>query len=380
MLTTSQSYTTYQGNGAASVFPFNFLVPSASQLVVSITNNNVSPAVTTILQASQYGVTGIGNTSGGAVTYPTSGAPLAPGWSITIQRVVPYQQNTSLTNQGAFYPQVVETCLDVLTMQTQQLAAAVAGKTPFILPAGINWTGVWSPTQYYNQGDGTTYNSQVFVALAANLGFTPASNPGYWVAVAAGPTGPAGATGATGPQGPQGPPGGVNWRGTWSGTTSYNQGDGVVYSGTLYVAVTTTLNEVPPNTSYWEVLAGATGPQGPTGATGATGATGPTGPAGPTGPQGPGSFQGIQTTFPPGNGTSYQNGSSSAPLAVHAFATGSGDVNLLAYIGTTDPPVIEVGEMVGTNYAALTFIVPPLCYWRVIGAGTGLSMFVTLVQ
>ncbi len=133
MLTTNQSYVKYLGNGATTSFPFSFIVQNASQLVVSITNNNVSPAVTTVLGTSQYSVTGIGSGNefaggsgpGGTVIYPTLGSPLPTGWSITIQRVVPYTQGTSLTNQGAFYPQVVEAALDYLTMQTQQLQAAV---------------------------------------------------------------------------------------------------------------------------------------------------------------------------------------------------------------------------------------------------------------
>ena len=138
MLTTSQSYVTYQGNGATTQFPFNFIVPNATQLVVSITNNNVSPAITTFLSSSQYSATGIGSGNefaggggvGGTVTYPTSGTPLSMGWTITIQRVVLYTQPTSLTNQGAFYPQVVEAALDLLTMMAQQLAAQTAGSVP----------------------------------------------------------------------------------------------------------------------------------------------------------------------------------------------------------------------------------------------------------
>jgi len=144
MLTTNQSYVTYLGNGATTAFPFSFIVQNASQLVVSITNNNVSPAVTTVLAASQYSVTGIGSGNefaggsgpGGTVTYPVSGNPLPSGWSITIQRVVPYTQGTSLTNQGGFYPQVVEAALDYLTMQTQQLVAAATGMVSFVGPTG----------------------------------------------------------------------------------------------------------------------------------------------------------------------------------------------------------------------------------------------------
>ncbi|MDR3555918.1 MAG: hypothetical protein P4L55_14265 [Syntrophobacteraceae bacterium] len=144
MLTTSQSYVTYQGNGATAQFPYSFPVARAAYLQVSITDNNVSPPATAVLSSSQYSVTGIGNgipgaanpTPGGVVTYPLSGSVLPAGWTITIQRVVPYQQNTSLENQGGFYPQVVEAALDNLTMQTQQLATQVnetSSLAPYII-------------------------------------------------------------------------------------------------------------------------------------------------------------------------------------------------------------------------------------------------------
>ncbi|MGA2401440.1 MAG: hypothetical protein ABSG91_07010 [Syntrophobacteraceae bacterium] len=132
MLTSTQSYVTYLGNGLTTVFPYSFPVQQAGQMVVSITNSTVSPPVTTVLSTSQYSVSGIGGASGGNVTYPVSGSPLPAGWSITIQRIVPYQQNTSLANQGAFYPAVVEAALDNLTMQVQQIAAAI-----FLLAGGI---------------------------------------------------------------------------------------------------------------------------------------------------------------------------------------------------------------------------------------------------
>ncbi len=145
MLTTTQSYVTYQGNGSTTAFPYNFYVPSLSDMVVTITNNNVSPAVTTVLSTSQYQVSGIGSGNefaggagpGGIVTYPASGNPLPSGWSITIQRIVPYVQSASLTNQGAFYPQVVEGALDYLTMQVQQIAAAATGLQFMAGPQGL---------------------------------------------------------------------------------------------------------------------------------------------------------------------------------------------------------------------------------------------------
>ncbi|MGC9196337.1 MAG: hypothetical protein ACP5IL_12920 [Syntrophobacteraceae bacterium] len=133
MLTTTQSYVTYAGNGATTSFPYPFPVAEAASLQVFITNGNVSPPVSTALSPSQYSVTGIGNgvpgasnpTPGGVVTYSANGTPLATGWTITIQRLVPYLQDTTLQNQGGFYPQVVEAALDDVVMQTQQLSGQI---------------------------------------------------------------------------------------------------------------------------------------------------------------------------------------------------------------------------------------------------------------
>jgi hypothetical protein len=130
MLTSTQSYVVYQGNGATTVFPFNFYVPAAGDLVVTITNT--ATGVSTVLASTQYAVTGIGNATGGSVTYGT-GNPLAAGNTIAIQRIVPLQQNTSLSNQGALYPAVVEAALDYLTMAVQQLSAGLTSTTP-VLP------------------------------------------------------------------------------------------------------------------------------------------------------------------------------------------------------------------------------------------------------
>ncbi|MDR3569618.1 MAG: hypothetical protein P4L43_16455 [Syntrophobacteraceae bacterium] len=120
MLTTTQNYAIYQGNGSNKQFPFNFLIPPGA-LWVAITNNTVNPPATTWLSQSQYSVVGLGSSSGGTVTYPLSGNSLPGGWAITILRSVPYVQDTQLANQGGLWPGVVEDALDYLTMLTQQL-------------------------------------------------------------------------------------------------------------------------------------------------------------------------------------------------------------------------------------------------------------------
>ena len=58
--------------------------------------------------------------------------------------------------------------------------------------------------------------------------------------------------------------------GTWSAYVTYSVLDIVQYGGSSYIAILGSTNQVPPNATYWQVLAA----QGP---------TGPTGPAGPSG-------------------------------------------------------------------------------------------------
>jgi Collagen triple helix repeat (20 copies) len=135
----------------------------------------------------------------------------------------------------------------------------------------------------------------------------------------AGPQGPAGAVGATGPQGPagligptgaQGPQGpvGINNRGAWNSSNSYNANDAVTDQGAFWLALQTISANTPNSepfaaNSSWQLLAaaGASGTQGPAGPVGATGATGAPGPAGSAGPQGiPGIPGVIGPVGPPG--------------------------------------------------------------------------------
>ena len=128
-VSTSSSSVTYQGNGATTVFPYAFLIPVASDVVVSLTDTTQTPNVVQTLTTAQYSITGLGSSGGGNVTLaadPLTGLPLANGHAITIARSVPITQPTSLTNQGALWPSVVEGAIDNVVMQCQQLAAALA--------------------------------------------------------------------------------------------------------------------------------------------------------------------------------------------------------------------------------------------------------------
>lgn len=106
------------GNDATTVFTYTFYLDDADHLVVIHTS---VADVQTTLTPSQYALTGVGDPDGGTVTYPLSGSPIETNTTLTMMRVVPYEQPVDLVNQSGFYPEVVEGALDNLEMQIQQL-------------------------------------------------------------------------------------------------------------------------------------------------------------------------------------------------------------------------------------------------------------------
>ena len=127
-LTTTTRKVIHDGNASATVFPYSFPILEASHLSVIYTD---ADDVETTLSASQYSVTGIGGRTGGNVTYPLTGSPIATGTKLTIVRTVPYTQTTVLSNQGGYYPEVVERRFDEIYMAIQQLAEIVGRTSTF---------------------------------------------------------------------------------------------------------------------------------------------------------------------------------------------------------------------------------------------------------
>lgn len=111
-----------QGNGAATNWPFTFIIPDAASLVVLYTDAN---GLITTIPSGQYSVAGLNDPNGGSVTYPLAGAPIAVGTSLTVLRTVAYNQQRSIRNQSGFFPDVYEAALDYLTMEVQQLAELI---------------------------------------------------------------------------------------------------------------------------------------------------------------------------------------------------------------------------------------------------------------
>lgn len=112
----------FSGNGSVTSFPFDFKIFAASDLAVYLTD----PAGKEVpLNGSDYTVQMNANQEsapGGTVKKAT---PLATGHLLTITSKLPYLQPVRLTNQGGFYPDVINTALDRLTIFSQQLAEQV---------------------------------------------------------------------------------------------------------------------------------------------------------------------------------------------------------------------------------------------------------------
>lgn len=106
------------GDASATTFPYTFLIPEAADLYLYFTDTD---GTTTLIASTLYSVTGLGEETGGIVTYPLVGSPIAVDTILEILRTVPYTQEVDLVNQDGFYPQVVEDALDNLEMQMQQL-------------------------------------------------------------------------------------------------------------------------------------------------------------------------------------------------------------------------------------------------------------------
>lgn len=149
-LTTTSSKQTYTGDGSTVTFPIPFKFFQNSDLVVTITD--LSGNVTTKTLTTDYSVTGAGNASGGTLTMVV--APTL-NYTLTIKRVVPLTQATSIRNQGAFFANIHEDEFDRLVMADQQLQQQITdnfavvlagpvqsfnGRTGIVLPASGDYT------------------------------------------------------------------------------------------------------------------------------------------------------------------------------------------------------------------------------------------------
>lgn len=110
-----------EGNGVTTTYSYSFPIPGSSatdqtnaELILLGTDSSI-----TTLADNLWSLTGVGTGVGGTFIY-NPGTPLTTGAFLTLNRIVPYEQTTTLSAQGAYSPTVVEAALDNIVFQTEQ--------------------------------------------------------------------------------------------------------------------------------------------------------------------------------------------------------------------------------------------------------------------
>jgi hypothetical protein len=99
--------------------------------------------------------------------------------------------------------------------------------------SGTEYRGAWDTTEEYEIGQIVSYGGKVYIAVqSVNLNQNPVTATAYWSVFVDG----------------------IQYEGTYSGSTAYQKGDVVKYGGAVYIAKTNTTNNLPSNTSFWDLL------------------------------------------------------------------------------------------------------------------------------
>jgi len=108
----------YNGNGSQAVFAYTFKI---------FADTDIKVYVGTALQSlnTHYTLSGVGDTSGGNVTFTSGNLPASGTANVTILRNLALIQSVDLINYGKFDANVIETAYDKATMVDQQLQEQV---------------------------------------------------------------------------------------------------------------------------------------------------------------------------------------------------------------------------------------------------------------
>lgn len=118
----------YTGDGSTATYAYGFKIFSDSDLKVQVENISTG-ALTTLTKTTDYTVTGVGETTGGNVVLVDASQAwldgsgyLTSSYKLLIRRKPSLKQETSIRNQGDFYPSAHEDQFDKLVMidQSQQ--------------------------------------------------------------------------------------------------------------------------------------------------------------------------------------------------------------------------------------------------------------------
>ena len=114
-VSTQVSRNEYTGNGITTQYDFTFRILDKSHLLVQTLD--ASENIVTLTIGSDYTVTGVNRYDGGKVVLTSA---LPAGYKISLERSTPVTQETSIRNQGGFFPEIHEDAFDKLTMLVQQ--------------------------------------------------------------------------------------------------------------------------------------------------------------------------------------------------------------------------------------------------------------------
>ena len=178
----------FTGNGVTTAFPFSFKVFAATDATVTVANTQGNESVLAL--GADYAVALNADQDAAPGGTVTLAAPLASGHRLVVSSAVPNLQPTDITNNGGFYPRVIEDALDRHVAQVQQIdekvgrALKVAVTSPLgdqALPspvAGmlIGWNESNDGLTNYAPIGGTLLGQQLAAADGSSLvGFRQAS-------------------------------------------------------------------------------------------------------------------------------------------------------------------------------------------------------------
>lgn len=190
----------FVGNSVTTVFAFTFKVFAASDLVVERVANATGIETTLVLNTDYtVSLNADQDTSpGGSITLS---AALATGYTLAISSLIPRTQEVAIPNAGGFYPEVIESALDRLTIMVQELderigtrglrvsmTSVVSGMSfdvPVVAGAVLQWKADGSGLQSV-----TLPSLAAYLALPSQAGnsgktlYTDGANP-YWGTVPA---------------------------------------------------------------------------------------------------------------------------------------------------------------------------------------------------
>ena len=131
------------------------------------------------------------------------------------------------------YGGYVYICTDENTNQTPSAVSTYWD----VLTTGFNVRSNWASTSTYKTGDVVQYGGYAYVSIVDNTNQSPyigtsGVNANYWNLVVKG----------------------LNPTGTWSTSTTYAPGDIVEKDNNSYIAKGVSVNQMPPNATYWTVL------------------------------------------------------------------------------------------------------------------------------